>query len=535
MTWFSRAASLFVRSSGLYAVLERRRRALLRGEKKMAREIIAAYRNYESALDERLGKVAKLIHAAQVAGTDVNPLWLTEQSQVRELLVAIRAETQRFAEASATAIARRQKELVGLAGVDAIDLIKSTGVVGSLSRVPIEQLQDLVGILGSGSPLREIFAEFGEKAVRGAFVALTKTVGSGPATIARELHKELDGLSKHRALLIARTETNRTYRTATLRNFVANSDVVTGWRWASARDRRTCPICLAMDGSEHPLTEQMASHAACRCSMVPMILGYTPSRKTGEEWLRDQMPEIQQAVLGKTRYELWNSGQLTMREMVQQKPNFRWGPSTVLKPLRQLQSETALGLIGQQSGGVNSASRAVLIKTVRPGQIRRELRRIEVEYANSRTEVAHIFRSNGEIWRVDGDADSVTFHPDDSSLLFSSIVTHPHPSRVNHLSTSDILQAIDAQMGEIRATVLGKGIKRFTPPVMEVEDVLVARRLREMARSQAIGITRRKLGSIDPVAATDEELRLIKREFEYQWSKIFRRLLKDQLGIRFSS
>src|SRR5690606_38014624 len=103
------------------------------------------------------------------------------------------------------------------------------------TRLPSEALTDLVGTLTDGSPLRRLLDELGPDASRAARDTLVNGVilGQGPRQIAREMRQALGG-NLVRALRIARTETIRPYRTATLRSYAANSDVVRGWRWVAS-------------------------------------------------------------------------------------------------------------------------------------------------------------------------------------------------------------------------------------------------------------------------------------------------------------
>ena len=43
-----------------------------------------------------------------------------------------------------------------------------------------------------------------------------------------------------------------------------------GWRWQAALTGNTCPVCISMHGSIHPVEEEMESHINCRCCSVPV-------------------------------------------------------------------------------------------------------------------------------------------------------------------------------------------------------------------------------------------------------------------------
>lgn len=95
--------------------------------------------------------------------------------------------------------------------------------------------------------------------------------GNGPAALARDIERTL-GMTRSRALTIARTEMLGAYRDANLANFRANSDVCNGWVWDAAIG--ACAFCSDMNDSEHDLDEDMQSHPRCRCSPRPKTQSY---------------------------------------------------------------------------------------------------------------------------------------------------------------------------------------------------------------------------------------------------------------------
>ena len=95
--------------------------------------------------------------------------------------------------------------------------------------------------------------------------------GNGPAALARDIERIL-GMTRSRALTIARTEMLGAYRDANLANFRANSDVVRKWQWSAGAG--ACSFCSDKNGSEHDLDEDFDSHPRCRCSPIPVTQSY---------------------------------------------------------------------------------------------------------------------------------------------------------------------------------------------------------------------------------------------------------------------
>lgn len=520
-TWFKK----LIAPASILDVMARQRKALLEGEQEVADEILRAYRGYERRIQGRLDAMVSRISVAKLAGEEISPNWFQQQRQFSELLLQIRSEIDVFAGAAERAVRERQRTLTGIAGRNAAELVASKGVSTTLTRVPVEQLADLVGVMSDGSPLRETFDTLGPNAARRAADVLYRTVGENPRAIAKELSSEVAGLSRDRALLIARNETNRTYRTSVLRNYRANSDVVSGWRWIAALDRRTCAICIAMHGSVHSVDEQLASHVACRCGQEPLVAGFDLPAETGEAWLRGQSEAVQREVLGKGRLGIWQRGEARLEDLVEVRSNPRWGQNRALKTLETVRFETAIGRIGQTQGS-GEFVRAEFVRQVRPAQIRSALKKIESEYAAADVEFMHIIRPNGEIYRAKGTKSDVNLDARDHQLLRDAIVTHNHPARTKQFSAHDILFALDQGTRELRVTVRRYGTKRFTNPDLSVSDVLEARSLFEQTYAEAL---RRSIKMMRKKDLSE----IARAEFDELWSKLFREALRAR-GVRFS-
>jgi SPP1 gp7 family putative phage head morphogenesis protein len=295
----------------------------------------------EKAILARLDRYIERLAEAQAAGLEISPNWAFQIDRYVELLGTIGQELNRYG-LEAADITERQQRTAGELGVNhAQELMRASEIGTSFVRVPVDAVANIVGALNDGSPLRELFNSLGPNAIDTAeqtFTALM-AAGKGPREMARAFKKEL-GITRRRAELITRTESLRAYRESQRTNYKANASVISGWRWVAARDSRTCPICLAMDGSEHELDEQMATHPGCRCTQSPIPKYRRVTRQTGEDFLREKPESEQKRILGPSRYRLWKGG-MPLRSMVETVPNSKWGPSTRLIPLVRLGNASA--------------------------------------------------------------------------------------------------------------------------------------------------------------------------------------------------
>lgn len=192
------------------------------------------------------------------------------------------------------------------------------------------------------------------QAMRRALIAGVAT-GAHPSEAARSMVAQVQGAFNgglDRALVIARTEILDAYRDTSATVHQANADVLAGWTWISTLDRRTCPSCWAMHGTEHPLDERGPDdHHQGRCARMPRVRSWAELGVAGVED-QDAIPDAQQrfaalsradqvAVMGPTRLELLTSGQITWADLVTVRDSQAWRRSHVPRPVRELQAIAA--------------------------------------------------------------------------------------------------------------------------------------------------------------------------------------------------
>ena len=318
------------------------RNALVRRDDEALKRLMAAYQPAYTRMQARVAALTAQIATAQAAGETVRPSWLVERERLSTLQHQIVAEWARFADAAEQVITETQRAAVAAAHSEARQLtqaaLRDAGVTtgADVVRLPLAAMQDLIGVLGDGSPLRGLLNRLGQQAAQDVGDALTHavTVGRNPRRTARDIRDALGG-DLNRALTIARTEQMRAYRSASLRNYQANSDILRGWQWRATSSRRTCPVCLAMDGTEHGLDDPFASHQCCRCCPVPLLRDReTPPRETGAEWFANQDAATQRAMLGPGKHALYAEGKLTLADLVGVKEDARWGRSRYQRSIK---------------------------------------------------------------------------------------------------------------------------------------------------------------------------------------------------------
>lgn len=333
----------------IYDAVERHRADLLRLERAATADTLRAYRKVWARMRKRVQTLAKQHQAAIESGTSPDQAWIADYQRVSELMAQVDGDLRRLHDQVYRRTVTAESRAIEASGHHFRDVLAITGdaygdpgIVASFSRVPLEAMRDMVGTLRPGTPLRVLLDGLGVVAsqqIREELLA-GLALGEGPRAVARRIRGALGG-DMARALRISRTETLRAYRTATNEHYKANDGVVNGWRWLAAKDARTCPACLALDGTWHPSSEVQQDHPNGRCTSIPALRdrdnpeGAAPW-ETGTQWLAKQTPEVQQQVLGKAAAEAYQQGKITLADLQGTRTSALWGTTPRVRALGEL-------------------------------------------------------------------------------------------------------------------------------------------------------------------------------------------------------
>lgn len=181
--------------------------------------------------------------------------WLFQQQRYKALVAQLQQAIATYNAVAADAIATHQELAMRQAQASNDYILSSTihdsrlaGAV-SFAALPEDAINSVVGFASNGSPLGSLLAQRSSDMGRAARDTLLKGVGLGWG--AREMATALDSAlhQEHwKNLMLARTEGMRAYREAQRLDILNNADILAGWRWSSAADGRTCPICFSQHG-----------------------------------------------------------------------------------------------------------------------------------------------------------------------------------------------------------------------------------------------------------------------------------------------
>ena len=349
--------------------MEKYRRALLQRERAAATRLVNAYGDIYKRLLPRIDALGAELDAMRARDEDV-PQWkvdrLVRQRQLRD---QIEQEIARFAAVAENTINEGARQAIDAASADAKAMVQAAlpgilpeidaAIMGTWNRLPREAVETLLGFLSEDAPLTqmmrneyppEVAKSFAQKMVEGL------ALGKNPRVVARQAL----GVGLTWALRTARTAHVYAYREAARANYVANSHVVTGWIWRSAREPgRTCMSCIAMDGTVHGLDETLNDHDNGRCFPEPMTVSYrdlgidvdvpTPTVESGQEWFEKQSEATQREMLGAAKYRAWKAGAITLDDMTAMSEHPVWGEIRSEASLKEILGDDAVDYYHEES------------------------------------------------------------------------------------------------------------------------------------------------------------------------------------------
>lgn len=320
---------------------ERRNKALkerlkqLGRQKSFANSMQRRYFLVEESLLKDARKIVEKLRKLQDEGLEPGKALEQEQERITKLLDSTREQIQRWADAEMQKLdeagAKSAEQGVRQAAVQ-VDLLQGFGGqnVAALERiasryetVPLTRRYGTAG-LEAKERVRDVM-----------FVAVAK--GENSRTIVREIQSAL-GTTRDHADVIARSWMNDAHRGASMDYYRVQGPRIKGWEWLSAKNLRVCPVCLAMDGTIHPLSENFGSHPRCRCTHIPVLVDEYDEIKeqTGEQWYNSLSYTDKVEITGKTKTRLIEDKKINLSDLVHKYNDSDYGISRKEKSIRAL-------------------------------------------------------------------------------------------------------------------------------------------------------------------------------------------------------
>lgn len=237
---------------------------LLRGDAAMQQEMAQQWLGVEQALQAQVDALALELQG----GGRVTMGHLQRSRRYQQLMGQVDDELGKYARFVEGRVENRQQALLNAAishSQAAINAVATEAeILAQFNRLPVSAVENMVGLTGAGTPVRDILADasrVGPEALRQRLVDGI-ALGWNPLRTARDALRNGLAQSFTRMATIARTETLRVYRQTTLESY-RQSNVVVGYRRLAAKDERTCLGCLMADGRQYTLDQPFDAHPNC--------------------------------------------------------------------------------------------------------------------------------------------------------------------------------------------------------------------------------------------------------------------------------
>ena len=269
-------------SQDIYEWTEASREALNRLDRTVSLQLGRAYATLGDRAQDELNSYRARYEAfvarygEPTGGLETRPggrHYVFQQERVESLITQLQGDVDTYhgigagiiADGQEAAMRQAQVEIEAFGGAAAP---ATYGQSLSFAVLPEEAIHAVVGMTSNGTPLRTLMRERARttsEAARDSLVAGV-ALGYGPNKIADELDKSLNQ-SHYKNLMLARTEVMRAHHEAQRMEILQNADLLAGWRWSSAADSDTCPLCWAQHGRVFPIQDagygtetQLAQH-----------------------------------------------------------------------------------------------------------------------------------------------------------------------------------------------------------------------------------------------------------------------------------
>lgn len=257
-------------------------------------------------------------------------------AQYKNLISALETELTKFGTFTELEIRSNSQAAIELAVKQTEAFLRAAGYTMTRS-LPTDAIYSMLGFLQEGSPLWKRIDKLAPYHTQRVADALLEGIAFGynPAKTARMFESVMGG-GLTDAMRMTRTTQLYASREASRAMYVANDDIISGWTWYSSLDADTCMACAIEHGTIHSNDESMDSHYNCRCTSLPVVIGYNDQVQTGTDWFSNLSESEQRNMMGSSAYEAWKEGKFDLSDMVTRRHDDVYGEMLARTPLQDL-------------------------------------------------------------------------------------------------------------------------------------------------------------------------------------------------------
>lgn len=317
------------------------KRALAAHDLQAEKSLIAAYQGLYARVRDLTD--ALILEIAN-AGDSVTMGQVRHMDRYKRLMSTITNELTDYKSFVKTEIGIASSENIVLGESNARAMVAvslgNSSIAGKFNVLNPEVIRNLLGFLSPEGELYKRLDKLPGFVADNVSQAIIDGVGLGmnPKNIARGITNAF-GMGLTDSMRMMRTVQLWSYRESNRASYNANSDIVRGWLWYADIGGKACASCIAMHGTEHPLSEPLTDHWNGGCSMLPITIGEKVNIQSGEDWFTQQSAEYQKQSLGAGKYEAWKDGKFEFSQLSSEKHDDVYGTIRVETSLSDLLSQ----------------------------------------------------------------------------------------------------------------------------------------------------------------------------------------------------
>ncbi len=394
--------------SEVVKAIRKQREEIARNEidtlKRMAKLWVPSYKYLKKQVDA----LTALIQQKRDKGEPVEIEYLYSLDRYKAMVAQAKKMIRDYNKAIAGLIRGTEAEMVDIGHKNAKQIINIAEPDDPLwTRVNKRETRIMAAMTADETPLDNLLAKsFGQmkEGMESALITGIST-GQGSSWIAQQLMQAAE-IPERRALLIARTEVNRTYRQSNWEQ-MRSSRAILGYRRMCYKDT-ACFACLMLDKEFYPVDSEPTDHPNGKCSFVPVTRhfdpGADPGWESGRDWFEHQDSDPQRSIMGPGRFDLWKQSGIDPRDMVYIKPNDIWGGSPAVRALNELIAENGNQYF-RLSGTTNLKVKPPELVPYRPvAQSAEDLKKFEALDRKLQKKYGPQFALSGRIMSLDYDS-----------------------------------------------------------------------------------------------------------------------------------
>lgn len=383
--------------------------------------------------------------------------------------------------------------------------------------------------------------------------------GKGARKIAREMSQQIEGITRKRALVIARTEVVHAYNEAQLDAFerLGVDDIGVMAEWSTAAN--ACPLCFELEGTVMTVKEArgiLPRHPNCKCAWIPANVGESKGgqKRTKTEKEKALKESVKREVSAKRR-----DG--TKRTLKQRFADSRWPGSDLrgklLGPRSRLKQKgtRALPTTAEERGslrglqkrrtGLNKKVKAGTATEAETAELAEVREQLEAMRADFRRQLKGMEDEVGEINKrlagLDATSTEAKVIEERSSLIARKMGLEDRIKKTGgtgvkstkKTATKKVVKKKSAK--QKNADAMRKDLDKVTiEDVNDLNSLADINQMRDMQRHRLIGqgeLSADDLKLLDAIDARQDELRSLRDNKKHQLRSFKKADLKKEMGV----